>query len=401
MAQFPAVIDLSTLDGTNGFRLDGIVPNDLSGVSVASAGDVNGEGFADLLIGAPYADPGGSLAAGESYVVFGKASGFSAALDLSSLDGSNGFRLEGISPSDNAGRAVAAGDVNSDGFGDILIGARGGDPGGDSNAGESYVVFGRKPDTAVTLIGTVASQTLAGGDFNDTLSGLGGNDSLWGHGGGDALLGGFGADIIRGGSGNDVIEGGGGQDVLDGGTGRDTLSYAGPPGGVTVNLLTNTVSGGHATGDSILNFENLLGSGFNDNPTGNAGANRLTGGGGKDVLRGNLGRDVFDFNALTDSGPAFAARDFIGDMTVDPAAGAAFVDRIDLATIDAMAGTGGNQAFTFIGSAAFTAEGQIRAVQFGANTSVQINTAGAGAAEMTIILANLMASDLSAVDFVL
>ena len=87
MAQFPATIDLATLDGTNGFRLDGIDASDLSGRSVASAGDVNGDGFADLIIGAFGGDPGGDTYAGESYVVFGKASGFAASLDLAALDG--------------------------------------------------------------------------------------------------------------------------------------------------------------------------------------------------------------------------------------------------------------------------------------------------------------------------
>ena len=95
MAQFPANIDLSTLNGTTGFKLSGVTPNDYSGRSVASAGDVNGDGFADLIVGAGSADPNGS-ASGASYVVFGKASGFAANLDVSSLDGSNGFKLSGV-----------------------------------------------------------------------------------------------------------------------------------------------------------------------------------------------------------------------------------------------------------------------------------------------------------------
>jgi hypothetical protein len=70
------VIDLSTLDGADGFRLDGIDAGDQSGVSVSDAGDVNGDGFADLIVGAHLASPNGDFRAGESYVVFGKASGF-------------------------------------------------------------------------------------------------------------------------------------------------------------------------------------------------------------------------------------------------------------------------------------------------------------------------------------
>ncbi|PXW89872.1 FG-GAP repeat protein [Nitrosomonas sp. Nm84] len=131
-------IDLSSLDGSNGFRLDGTKSEDNSGSSVSSAGDVNGDGFDDVIVGALFADPAGS-----SYVVFGHASGFDAALDLSSLDGNNGFRLDGETAGDYSGCAVSsAGDVNGDGFDDVIIGALGADTNGD-NSGSSYVVFGK------------------------------------------------------------------------------------------------------------------------------------------------------------------------------------------------------------------------------------------------------------------
>jgi len=82
---------------------------------------VNGDGFDDLIIGAYYADAGGGNS-GETYVVFGKSGGFSSALDLSSLDGSNGFRLDGIDVDDNSSRSVSrAGDVNGDGRADAFV----------------------------------------------------------------------------------------------------------------------------------------------------------------------------------------------------------------------------------------------------------------------------------------
>ncbi len=138
---FDAQMDLSSLDGSNGFRLDGEY-YDFSGLSVNGAGDVNGDGFDDVIISAHGVDSNGQYS-GASYVVFGKASGFDAHMDLSSLDGSNGFRLDGEHSYDFSGSPVsAAGDVNNDGFGDVIVGATGADSGGEYS-GSSYVVFGK------------------------------------------------------------------------------------------------------------------------------------------------------------------------------------------------------------------------------------------------------------------
>lgn len=138
-----SVIELSDLDGTNGFVLNGIDRNDLRSTSVRAAGDINDDGMDDLIIGAPDAEDMRRFNVGETYVVFGgDGVGVSGVIELSDLDGSNGFVLNGVDARDTAGRSVSgAGDINNDGIDDLIIGAPFADPDGESS-GESYVVFG-------------------------------------------------------------------------------------------------------------------------------------------------------------------------------------------------------------------------------------------------------------------
>ncbi len=196
---FSAQLNLSTLNGTNGFAINGINPNDLSGSSVSSAGDINGDGIDDLIIGASFASniSDSRSYSGQSYVVFGNKGGFSAQLNLSTLNGTNGFAINGINPNDLSGFSVSsAGDINGDGIDDLIIGARNAGP-NSNRSGQSYVIFGGK-NLGSSSTGTPGADTLVGTISNNIIDGKAGNDTLTGNGGQDKF-------VIRFGDGNDII----------------------------------------------------------------------------------------------------------------------------------------------------------------------------------------------------
>lgn len=144
---FPATLAVSGLDGATGFRIEGVDMLDYSGNSVSDAGDINGDGIDDVLVGAYRADPNGVSYSGSAFVVFGRdtavSGDFLPSLELATLDGTTGFRLNGTEHNDRAAYSVAGlGDINGDGFDDLIIGAPYADS-TDINAGTGYVLFGR------------------------------------------------------------------------------------------------------------------------------------------------------------------------------------------------------------------------------------------------------------------
>jgi len=208
---FDAAMDLSKIDGSNGF----VFINE-GELTFNRAGDVNGDGFDDLIIGDRGADSNGDNS-GSTYVMFGKASGFDAEIRLSDLDSSNSVRFDGESPRDFAGFGSAAGDVNGDGFDDLMIGTS-----TRFNGNSFYVIFGRSDFTdgeAVDFPGTPGDDIFTGTKAAERFEGGDGNDRMIGRGGADWFDGGAGNDYIR--ISDDTFQ------WIDGGSGTDTLGLAG------------------------------------------------------------------------------------------------------------------------------------------------------------------------------
>jgi serralysin len=257
----------------------------------------------------------------------------------------------------SGGHGAGSGDVNGDGFGDLIAAGTHVDPHGE-NSGASYVIFGRGPDSARTRAGSAADQYISGGPFADTLIGRNGRDILEGRAGADDLAGG----------------------------GRDTASYLHARARVEVSLANPAINAGEAAGDTFGSIKHLTGSRFADELTGDGSTNRLTGAAGPDLLTGGPGSDRFYYNALRDSPPGPGRRDKIADFNAGGPAYAA--DYINIVAIDAETGPG-NQAFTFIGTAAFTgAKGELRLQKSGTSAIVKGDVDGDAAPDFEIELLN-------------
>ncbi len=143
------------------------------------------------------------------------------------------------------------------------------------------------------------------------------NDSLYGSAGGNFLSGGAGNDYIETGDGDDTLAGGAGRDTLYGGQGMDFLDYSGSNAAVSINLATNTASGGHATGDVLSGVDGIFGSAFDDTLigfdnfglTGDVYTNIFFGGGGNDYMDAGAGNDVLSGDEGNDTVIAGAGDD--------------------------------------------------------------------------------------------
>ena len=308
-------IELSTLEeGSGGFVINGDV-NDNSGKSVSGAGDVNGDGKDDVIIGLPEKNTNGS-SSGSSYVVFGTDS--TDAIELSTLEeGVGGFVINGADAQDASGVSVSgAGDLNGDGLDDVIIGAYKADPNG-YESGSSYVVFGTDSTDAIELsdiesgafktISTIVGEgyissgndlTLTGsskinvrGDSaSNTLTGNSAANILDGGEGDDRLKGGDGNDKLIGGNGNDTLAGGKGNDKLIGGSGRDTAVFSSKSN--VIKLFTKKTQNTKDGKDTLIGIENVSAGSGKDKVYGNKGSNILDGAIGNDLLDGGKGDDT-------------------------------------------------------------------------------------------------------------
>ena len=248
------------------------------------------------------------------------------------------------------------------------------------------------PEETLTLSGI---ENITGSGFADNLTGDGEDNEIVGGDGADTLIGGAGDDVLTGGDGTDTTSyadanagisvdlretvqqdtGGAGMDtiseienvigstyddtllgddtsnILDGGDGVDTVSYATATGEVIVNLATQTASGDGP--DTLLNFENIIGSDNNDTLTGDGQANVIIGGLGDDILTGGGGNDTVSYaNAQASVFVDLAAGtgtvdtsgngepDSVGTDEVDTLSG--FLNAIGSDNNDTIAGDGGD-----------------------------------------------------------
>ena len=214
----------------------------------------------------------------------------------------------------------------------------------------------RGTDRRDVFDGTNRGERVFGYGGNDDLFGYGGDDLLYGGAGNDLLVGDDGDDKLYGDAGSDLLAGEKGADRLDGGAGFDYATYFYSDAGVTVNLATGTAADGLGGTDTLTSVEGVYGSDRADTIRGNAGTNELFGNRGDDVLIGGAGQDLTVGNAGADRfvfadgdvSSKLATADLIGDFS------RAEGDRIDLSGLDANAEVAGDQAFTFVGTAAFS-----------------------------------------------
>lgn len=286
-----AEVDLADVaNGVGGFRVLAESGGDLARLSVAGGADLNRDGISDFVIGTPDNGEGGSQG-GAAYVVWGGGAG---TVDLALVaQGIGGAKVVGDAGSLTGATVAITSDVDGDGTADLMIGA----PGSSESA---YLLFSDpnwQPDS--NIYGTNGDDTIdvgygghyVVGEGPDTILGLDGNDTISGGGGDDTIEGDGGDDTLSGNAGNDWLDGGAGTDLMTGGEGNDTYVVDTP-----LDTVAELLGGGTdtvlAAGDYTLGaeVENLVLTQAGAG-TGNELDNQITGSDGDDVIDGAGGAD--------------------------------------------------------------------------------------------------------------
>jgi hypothetical protein len=396
-----ALADTQTLVVAIGNVHDGLTINGTSAANTLTGGEaedvINGLGGNDLLSGMGGADTitggGGNdvLSGGDGDDLF--QVGASAGVDA--VDGGAGndrivALANGVTISLSALSGIEA--ISTNGYSGVKIAG---------TTAADMLDF-----SAVTLSGIASinggsgNDSIVGSIGDDVIVGAAGNDSLSGHDGDDLFQVGAGAgvDAVDGGAGNDsivaladgvtislsalsgieAISANGYSGVkIAGSTAGDAMDFS----GVTLSAIASINGGsGNDTITGAIGDDVILGAAGNDALSGHDGNDTLTGGAGSDQFGGGAGADLFVYSALGDS--KGATIDTIVDF--DSLEG----DRIDLSAIDASSKLAGDQAFTWIGDAAFhKVAGELRqAIGADGNVHVYADTSGDGKADFELIL---------------
>jgi Ca2+-binding RTX toxin-like protein len=386
-----APVSLATVAaGTGGFRIMGENAGDAAGTALASIADLNGDGKAEILVGASGADLGGEDR-GAVYVVFGKSTGATVNLDNVAL-GTGGWRITGVNDFEGVGSAVSAiGDVNADGKADILIGGQ----------GTAYVVFGKAGTAEVSLADVAAGSggfailgepdspltdlsVTGGADLNrdgivDYVIGAPHADAdsgavyvVWGgsHGtvdlsavaigaGGAKIVGSFGSFTGASVALIDDLNADGTKDILIGapGAANEAVSILYTPAGWQPDLNVYGTFGDDVIGAGAGTALHVVGGG-NDSIFGLDGADSIASGDGEDSIDGGAGADTMEGGAGNDVYVVDDAGDVVielaggGADTVMTAFGAALDDAVEALVLTAalQTGTGNAGDNTLVGS---------------------------------------------------
>lgn len=274
-----ATLNVSALDGVSGILFPAVTAADELGVCVRGGGDFNGDGISDYALAAPGATVGPNVQAGRVYVVFGTGGPLPHPFDLSSLNGLNGFVIEGCASNDRIGESLAFGDINGDGLDELFIGAPSSSPSGLADAGAYYTLYGNSSWSAASFScclvnganGFITEGGIAGIRLGATL--CAGSDMN-----SDGIV-----DVAAGAPGT-VILGLGGAGAVHVLYGNDTSSFQHPTNASAITAASGRgyiAKGGEMNGlvgdRSLACGADFSGDGLDDIAIGSWGASTLTG----------------------------------------------------------------------------------------------------------------------------